>query len=256
MQSALIGFTGFVGGNLARQASFTDLYNSQNVETIAGRQFDLLVCAAAPGAKWKANAEPENDRRAIARLQGCIARARAKKLVLISTVDVYRQPVEVDEETSIDPAQVAPYGQHRYELEQFVSSRFDTLVVRLPALFGLGLKKNIVYDFMHGNCVDKIHCESVFQFYAMNRLWGDICRALECGLKLINLATEPVAVYEVAERGFGWSFRNKPDTPPARYDMKTRFAHLYGSSGGYLYQKEQVLAALVDFVRSSKVHAA
>jgi nucleoside-diphosphate-sugar epimerase len=256
MYGALIGYTGFVGGNLARQARFTDVYNSRNVEMIAGRQFDILVCAAAPGVKWKANADPENDRLAIARLQGHLAQVKVKKLVLISTVDVYRQPAGVDEETPIDSAQLAPYGQHRFELEQFVSSRFDALVVRLPALFGPGLKKNIIYDFLHGNCLDKIHCDSVFQFYAIDRLWTEIQRALDYGLKLINFATEPVSVAEVAEHGFGWSFRNRLEVPPAHYDMKTRFAHLYGGCRGYLHQKEEVLTALREFVQSQQGRAA
>ena len=61
MNSALIGYTGFVGGNLLRQFAFTDLYNSTNIETIAGRAYDLIVCAGAPGVMWKANKEPALD---------------------------------------------------------------------------------------------------------------------------------------------------------------------------------------------------
>ena len=33
---ALIGHTGFVGSNLARQGAFDALYNSSNIESIAG----------------------------------------------------------------------------------------------------------------------------------------------------------------------------------------------------------------------------
>ena len=39
-----------------------------------------------------------------------------------------------------------PYGRNRLELEDLVRKEFDTLVVRLPALFGKGLKKNFIYD--------------------------------------------------------------------------------------------------------------
>jgi hypothetical protein len=59
MSSALIGHTGFVGGNLRRQGSYDELYNSKNIESIAERSFDLVVSAGAPAAKWIANREPE-----------------------------------------------------------------------------------------------------------------------------------------------------------------------------------------------------
>jgi hypothetical protein len=254
--NALIGYTGFVGGNLARQCAFTHLYNRANVSEMAGLALDQLVCAAAPGVKWKANAEPEKDRQAIADLERHLSQVRVKKLVLISTVDVYRQAVDVDEATAIDPAQVDPYGKHRYELEQFVSSRFDSLVVRLPALFGPGLKKNVVFDFLNDNGLSKIHCESVFQFYPIERLWKDVEKALADNLSLVNFATEPVSVAEVAYHGFGLRFENRPGTPPANYDMKSRHANLFGGKRGYLYEKADVLAALAEYVRGQRKHAA
>ncbi|MFQ5504898.1 MAG: pyridine nucleotide transhydrogenase, partial [Planctomycetota bacterium] len=86
---ALIGHTGFVGQNLQRQGSFDGLYNSGNIESIADRSYDLLVCAGAPGVKWKANQEPEVDLASIQRLIRSLERVAARKLVLISTVDVY-----------------------------------------------------------------------------------------------------------------------------------------------------------------------
>ena len=52
MQSALLGHTGFVGGTLLRQHRFDDLYNSSNIEQLAGKSYDLVACAAAPGVKW------------------------------------------------------------------------------------------------------------------------------------------------------------------------------------------------------------
>ena len=53
-ETALIGYSGFVGGNLLRQRSFDACFNSSNIEAIAGRSFDLVVCAGAPAEKWKA----------------------------------------------------------------------------------------------------------------------------------------------------------------------------------------------------------
>ena len=47
VDAGLIGYSGFIGGNLARATRFDGLYNSKNIETIAGQSFGLLVCAGA-----------------------------------------------------------------------------------------------------------------------------------------------------------------------------------------------------------------
>ena len=45
VRSALIGHTGFVGGNIAANAQFTDCYNSKNIAEIRGKSYDMIVCA-------------------------------------------------------------------------------------------------------------------------------------------------------------------------------------------------------------------
>ena len=42
--NSLIGFSGFVGGTLLKQACFEDLYRSTNIGEIEGKSFDLVVC--------------------------------------------------------------------------------------------------------------------------------------------------------------------------------------------------------------------
>src|SRR5262245_29185877 len=88
MPNALIGYTGFVGGNLLKQAPFEGRFNSKNVEAIAGQTYDLVVCAGAPPEKWKANRNPEADGKAIGRLTAALEQVNAAQVVLISTVDV------------------------------------------------------------------------------------------------------------------------------------------------------------------------
>src|SRR5688572_27445089 len=216
MRSALIGHTGFVGGNLLSQSRFDDLYNSTNIETIAGRQYDLVVCAGAPAEKWKANADPEGDRERLRRLSVPLSAARIDELILISTVDVYPVPRDATEDTPIDPAAGGAYGRNRLELERECTATFPTRVVRLPGLFGRGLKKNIIFDLLHDNRVDQIHADSVFQFYSLDRLWEDVETARRNDLRLVNFMTEPVSVREVAREGFGMAFDNTPPTAPAR----------------------------------------
>lgn len=252
MRSALVGSTGFVGGNLLRQAPFDECFHSTDIETIQGRAYDLLVCAGAPAEKWKANRDPEKDRANLERLMHCLAGVRAGHVVLISTVDVYGSPIDVDEDSPIDTSIATAYGRHRFELEQFVRGRFETTCIRLPGLFGRGLKKNIVYDLLHGNLLDAICPDSAFQFYGLDTLWRDISRARTLGLRLVNFAVEPVTVRDVASEAFGIAFENPSATTPVRYDMHSRHAEAMGGAGVYLQNRAQVLSAIRAFVEASR----
>src|SRR5215831_13556219 len=196
MSAALIGYTGFVGGNLLRQRSFDALLNSANIDQIDGRSFDLVVCAGARAEKSKANADPERDLNEIERLTHALEHAEAQKLVLISTVDVFVDPVGVDEDSPTPTTGLDAYGRNRRRLEQIVASRFDALIVRLPALFGHGLRKNALYDLLHDNDVAKIDARGSFQFYDVRRLWLDINAAIDHELSLVHLPTEPATVGE------------------------------------------------------------
>ena len=249
MRTALIGYTGFVGSNLILQKNFDDFYNSQNIESIVGKNYELLVCSGAPAVKWLANKEPIKDRENLQGLMGCLGQVSAQKVILISTVDVYPMPVKVYEDTAIELAVLQAYGKHRLELERFIQDYFDSLIIRLPGLFGEGLKKNIIYDLLNDNIGDWIHKDSVFQFYNLEHLWDDIQTALGHGLELVNLATEPMSVKEVAIEAFGFEFTNESQQNPARYDMRTLHFQLFdGFEPGYLYNKNQVLLELKEFV--------
>jgi nucleoside-diphosphate-sugar epimerase len=248
MASALIGYTGFVGSNLLSQLPFDDCYNSKNIDTINGKHYELVVCAGVPAAKWIANRDPIKDRENIDRLSQQLASMKADKFILISTVDVYPVPVDVDEGSPIDTKACEPYGKHRLQLEHYVANQFDTFIVRLPGLFGPGLKKNVIYDFLHNNNVNQINPNGVFQFYSLEHLAHDINVGRQNGLKLLNITSEPTSVAEVARICLGHEFANDINKPAARYDYRSRYAHLFGGHDGYLYSKEQVLSDLKKFV--------
>lgn len=249
MAEALIGHTGFVGRNLAAQRTFTHCYHSRTIWDIKGHSFDLIICAGMPAEKWRANRDPEADRANLARLVEALVQTEAKRFILISTVDVYPHPVDVDEETFIDDVALQPYGLHRRQLEKFVREKFPTaMIVRLPALFGHGLKKNVIYDLLHDNQVERIHADAEFQFYSLDGLWHDLTVAQAAALSVVNFATPPIAVWEVAEHAFGFRFENRPPVQPARYDVRSRYASAFGGNDGYLESKEAVLERLRAFV--------
>ena len=246
--SALIGHTGFVGGNLLRQRTFDDCFNSTNIEQIAGRRFDLVVVCGVRAEKWKANADPVGDLESIHRLTRVLDQVEARKLVLISTVDVFINPAGVDEDSPTPLDGLHAYGRNRRLLEEIVASRFDAHVVRLGGLYGHGLKKNIIYDFLNDNETHKIDSRGVFQFYNLDRLWTDIERTMDAALPLVHLPTEPVSVVEVARAAFGREFTNEVVAAPARYDIQTRYASTFGGANPYLERKRDALAGIAAFV--------
>ncbi len=147
---ALLGYTGFVGSNIAKQMKFERLFNSKNSNELLLESYDLVVCSAIRAEKFLANKYPEEDKALIVRLQEQLKGLKCKTFVLISTIDVVDQQCGADEHYPIDIDKLEPYGRHRYEFEQFVCSTFsDVYILRLPALFGDGLKKNFIFDIIH-----------------------------------------------------------------------------------------------------------
>ncbi|RRJ62198.1 NAD(P)-dependent oxidoreductase [Paenibacillus oralis] len=253
----LLGYTGYVGSTLLSQTQFDDLYNSKNIETIKGKEYDLLICAAAPAVKWKANQAPVEDLENIKKLMEAIKGVRVNKFVLISTVDIYQDPVDVDETTIIDPELTEPYGKHRFYLEQFIRENFgDNLIIRLPGLFGKGLKKNFIYDIIYNNALHLTHFRSEFQFYNTARLWNDVQVALNHKLSLVNFATQPVSAKEIAYQSIGLVFQNATEKEPVRYNMKSKFAQLFNpyASEGYMSSKEEVLNEISSFILEARKH--
>lgn len=246
----LIGYTGFVGGNIAAQKDFDEKYNSKNITEIRHKDFDLLVCAGITAVKWKANQFPEEDLQAINALLEHLKNIKAKKFVLISTVDVYKNPIDVDEDTELELNDLGGYGLNRIYVENFVRENFeDYLIIRLPGLFGDSLKKNFIYDMIHQNALDWTHYKSVFQFYDLSNIWRDINIALQNDIKLLNITSEPVSAEEIARECFGTDFKNDNGKEPVYYDMRSKYADIYGGFNGYLYSKEQVLGQIKTFLK-------
>lgn len=147
---AIIGYTGFVGGALSVQHSFAAQFNSSNIDEIMGREFDILVCAAAPGSMFVANREPQRDSELIGALINTLKSVRARRFVLISSIAVLANFAGGDHEDTKLFQQDLAYGRNRRALEEFVEDQFaGSLVVRLPALFGRGLRKNFIFDLLN-----------------------------------------------------------------------------------------------------------
>ena len=254
VNTGLIGATGYVGGSLLSQFKFDELYSSSNITHICGKTFSLVVCSAAPAKKWIANREPEVDLQNIRGLIENLKTIACDRFVLISTVDVFKSSIGIDESSPVEENYLDPYGLNRRYLEKFVQNHFSNhLIVRLPGLVGPMLRKNVIFDFLNNNNLQAIDSRGIFQFYPMVNLWYDIQIALEARLSLVHLTAEPITVAEVSEQGFGKIFQQELVAPPATYDLRTQYADLFGGSGYYQYSKRESIQAIRAYSQSEVI---
>jgi nucleoside-diphosphate-sugar epimerase len=246
--SALVGHTGFVGANIGNQIEIDEKFSSKDSHEMRGRHFSTVYFSAAPAEKWKANSYPEDDARTINNLIELLQSFAADHLVLISTIDVYDNPIGVDENFLPNEERLHFYGLNRLKLEKSVLNVFqDSTILRLPALFGPGLKKNAIFDLIHDHEIHKINPNGSFQFYNVDNLAADIDKAMSLNIPLINLCSQPIRIGQVAEDLFGTSLSSNKTDNPASYEVRSLHASIWGGSK-YLYSADSVLEDLEKFI--------
>lgn len=175
MTTAIVGYSGFVGQNLCSSHLFDARYNSKNIADAFGSEPDMLVYAGIRAEMFTANHYPEKDLENIQDAIENIKKINPKKLVLISTISVY--PIfEGDEMTSVDGKEGSAYGRNRRYLEKWVEENIkDYLIIRLPALYGIGIKKNFIFDMIHyiPSLLRKQKFEELFKNSELAHLYQD-----------------------------------------------------------------------------------
>lgn len=145
--TVLVGSTGFVGGNLMASHHFDAAYHSTNIEQGFDQPNGLVVYAGVPAAMFLANADPDADLAVMKKARQNLQKLRPQQVVLISSIAVYQDSRGKTEASPMEMKGLSAYGANRLLLEQWVRQDFpNALIVRLPALYGRGLKKNFLYD--------------------------------------------------------------------------------------------------------------
>lgn len=252
MSKCLIGYTGFVGSSLLRQTKFNFIYRSTNIHEIVDKEFDCVVCAGVSAKKWLANKQPEEDWKNINYLIDCLLRIQTNLFILISTVDVYKNPVNVYEDSTPYQEGLHPYGLNRLRLEYFVRETFpNSLIIRLVGLVGPGLRKNAIFDIHNENNVHLLNKKATYQFYPIVNLWHDITIALNNNLNLLHLTSEPIQLEEIALECFNFDLPDNEDITVPNYDVRSRYSSLFGSfDQNYQYTKREVLLAIRYYAQS------
>jgi nucleoside-diphosphate-sugar epimerase len=236
---ALIGHTGFVGSNLLKQAEFDRCYNSKNIEEIVDEQFELVVCAGVSSIKWKANKHPKEDFQQIQGLIENLEATKFKRIILISTIAVYDNPAD------------NAYGRNRLYLETYLKNNFDNVsIVRLPSLFGSGLKKNAIYDLINKDEQFLPHQDSTFQYYCLDTLWQDIQTMQSANIKTLNISTEPIVFRDILKL-FQSNYLCSDSNKIVHEDMRSVHAAVWGKQKPYLYDRIEIINNLERFIKEN-----
>ena len=247
--STLLGYTGFVGKNLANFYSFHHCYNSDNLLEMTQVRHKTIFCAAPSATKWKINQDPSQDARNVDLICQTLEKVECDKIILFSTIDVYGQfpATEIDKPSK---EVVTPYGKNRIILEEFISKRFENHhIIRLPGLFGPHLKKNIIFDILNKNQVSAINLEDQFQWFDLREIKDMIEFVISRGIDILNVATEPIKNEELLDLFYNRypekikEILLESRSPRSVYDMKSIYAET-----GYVHNKEHILGKIDEFI--------
>lgn len=191
----LVGSTGFVGGNLLAKHTFAAECHSSDITAQYGTRPDLCVYAGVPAAMFLANADPEADLAVMRAARENIRQIAPKRLVLISSIAVLADSRGVYEDSPAQDNEGLPaYGKNRLQLERWVREDFpDALIVRLPALYGAGLRKNFLFD-LHTITPAMLRPEKYSELAAKSPLVKSAYTLADNGFYKLNGTTDPPAL--------------------------------------------------------------
>jgi hypothetical protein len=154
-----------------------------------------------------------------------ITKINPKKLVLISTIDVFKNPKNVDETSEIETEGLNAYGYNRYQLELWVREHYPTaLIIRLPGLFGKNIKKNFIYDFI--NVIPFMLTESKFnELVTKDASLKDYYERQDNGFYKVNVLENEKELLKHKFRKLGFSALNFTDSR-SRYQFYN-LSHLW-----------------------------
>lgn len=248
----IVGNTGLIGKTITENETFDYSFNSKNISEYRDivKNGDELFLSCLPATKWLVNQNINEDILNINKLINTFSYVSYSKITLISTIDIYNDsPLCVNENYHPNVSKFS-YGNNRYFFELLVKQtlKYDDLkIFRLPALFGKHIKKNILFDLLTNNNVDKINADTTYQWYNLEHLSTDIKRYCDyySSKTEFNFFTEPLHTSFILNL-----FPEHKNTVQENlnnsvtYDYKT----IYGDTNGYMYNKKLILNDIKKFV--------
>lgn len=257
----IVGHTGFVGKYLLRAYPHAVCFNSRNSSDMAaGVTVDVLFIAGVSAVKWKANAEPDADLAAIRALLLCLEGVKVTRgAVVVSTIDVFgleQRDIGSGSDEDTLPMPGDAYGRNRLFFEQECRRLFPvTMTIRLPGLFGHGLKKNVIFDALRDDARPTLSSSSFFQWYSMAWFETDVRRLVapdtSAWPSVVHLFPEPLSAHDMCDVLFPSSDTSDAsdtfdiDLQAPRYDVQTRLMAEAGTR--YWRSRGAVVAAMRRF---------
>jgi nucleoside-diphosphate-sugar epimerase len=223
----ILGGKGFVGSGFVRLFQKLKLEHKvitrDNYQDLIGSTCDVFVNADGNSSKILASRTPLADFDANVRTTRAVLEDFTFGYYIhLSSCDVYADcstPETTREDAPLDPCRQSAYGFHKMLAEQCVRHRCDTwLILRQGGFVGPGMKKNAVYDILHG---DKLwlNPESELQFLHTDDSAAVIWLLYNQGLRneILNICGSGlVKIRKIME----WSAREVcvvPNSPTVRY---------------------------------------
>lgn len=245
MKKILIGNTGLVGQTLKEKIKFDLEFNSSNIQNFNDYDIDGadLYLSCLPATKWQVNKNVTGDIDNIMKIFDIIKQKSYRKVILMSTIDVYVDSPLCSDESSEPVMKSLNYGSNRYFFELLVKQlkSEEVYIFRLPALFSKRIKKNIIFDLLNNNNVDQINVNSSFQWYNLDRLVDDITQFEMSGT--YNLFTEPLHTRYIVKL-FGMDpSKMQSSLKPISYNFKTQY-----TPSGYIQDQQEVFYEIKQFI--------
>jgi hypothetical protein len=240
----VIGANGMVGSNIYEQFKIDHeviKITRENIREYSNEEFDIIFCAAVDGRKYLANLDPYKDLMKILLLFEEVKNYKCRKFVLISTVDVYNNNINIGDEDSQLNIENLNYGNNRLILEKILKTIFNEklIIVRLQGLIAKNLKKNILFDIKMGVSSINFTNDSTFQFYPLPLFRSHFLKIMSNNIVLCNLSAEPINVFEILDLtnlSFSDSITSKIQV---YYKVKSKFSGLVGNNNGYWVSKDE-----------------
>jgi nucleoside-diphosphate-sugar epimerase len=245
MAISLVGYSGFIGQQLMRdyEKQIGNIYNSKNIHKLPDINHDTLIIAAPSAVKWQANKNPQDDLAKVSRLIEAVKASTANEVIHLSTCDIFdyskgNRNFELDETFSDQP-----YSNHRRLLEDAVKG-LNYRILRLPTVYGHGMKKNILFDLITRNYdyLDTVNPHNQLQWINVNLVQQMIRFVQTQDIKVLNCATQPITNQEVFDL-FKYKSKNYVEKADVVYDMKTTYNHW-----NYLISKKDILEDMRVFI--------
>ena len=160
MKVFILGGRGFVGSAFTRYCKKNRISHQvihlQNYQDFVGKTCDLFINANGNSKKYLAETDPRKDfELSVLSVEKTFKDFDFGKYVFCSSIDMYNDTANTEnnaEDAVIDPARLSFYGFHKYLAEQLVRRYVsDWLIIRFGGFVGEGLKKNTIFDLLHGN---------------------------------------------------------------------------------------------------------